>query len=382
MKLTRRELIAAAGSAAAIAAATPALAQEGESLASLARAKGIRFGSAIGGGRAGTLTGSLEDARYRDLVASQCAAVVHENELKWGATRPDAKSFDFIAADGMLEWANTKSLQARGHTLLWHHPQWFPAWVASYDFGANPKAEAERMIAEHVSTICRRYGETIHSYDVVNEAVDADTGALRETAFSKHLGAENVIDLAFRTARENAPHAQLVYNDYMSWEPDNEAHRNGVLKLLEALKKRGTPVDALGVQAHIGTANSDGSTGFGERQEAEWRPFLDDVTAMDLRLLITEFDVHDKGLPADIAARDRAVADYGRAYLDLMLSYPQLDTVMVWGLSDRYSWLQNRWPRADKLPKRPCPYDADFRPKPLREAIADSFRTAAPRTAA
>jgi endo-1,4-beta-xylanase len=74
--------------------------------------------------------------------------------------------------------------------------------------------------------------------------------------------------------------------------------------------------------------------------------------------------------------RDRAVADYARAYLDLMLSYPQVRQVLTWGLVDNHSWLQTRSPRADGLPKRPLIYDAQYRPKPLREAIADAFRAA------
>lgn len=64
------------------------------------------------------------------------------------------------------------------------------------------------------------------------------------------------------------------------------------------------------------------------------------------------------------------VAGYARAYLDMMVEYPHLGDILVWGLCDRYSWLQARWPRADRLANRPCPYDADFRPKPFRESIA------------
>ena len=39
----------------------------------------------------------------------------------------------------------------------------------------------------------------------------------------------------------------------MSWERtgEDETHMRGVLKLLEGFRKRGTPVDALGVQSHI-----------------------------------------------------------------------------------------------------------------------------------
>jgi endo-1,4-beta-xylanase len=59
-----------------------------------------------------------------------------------------------------------------------------------------------------------------------------------------------------------------------------------------------------------------------------------------------------------------------------MLSYRQLRYVMAWGLVDKYSWLRDRLPRADGLPKRPLPYDDDYKPKPLRAAIADAFRAA------
>jgi endo-1,4-beta-xylanase len=43
---------------------------------------------------------------------------------------------------------------------------------------------------------------------------------------------------------------------------------------------------------------------------------------------------------------------------------------------DSFSWLQAYTPRADGLPQRPCPYDADYRPKLLREAIAGALRAA------
>jgi endo-1,4-beta-xylanase len=86
--------------------------------------------------------------------------------------------------------------------------------------------------------------------------------------------------------------------------------------------------------------------------------------------------VHDTPLPADFAERDALVADLGRAFLDVTLDFRELHTVMCWGLVDSRSWLQGRTPRADKLPKRPNPFDADYQPKKLREAIATAFRAA------
>lgn len=373
MKATRRETLAmVVGLAAASGLCAPAFAKAAAppSLDGLAGRSGRRFGSAVGAGRRGALAGSFGDPRYHALLVAECGVLVPENELKWGRVRPSAEVFDFAGADRLLAFAEAHDMAFRGHTLLWHHPRWTPRWVFDHDFGAQPAAAAERMIRDHVDTVCRRYGTRIYSYDVVNETVDNETGTLRETPFSKHLGPLAPVDIAFHAAREAAPHAQLVYNDYMSWSPGSAAHRVGVLRLLEGFRTRGTPVHALGVQAHIG--GGDGAA----RDEAEWRRFLDAVTAMDYELVITEFDIDDRGFPADIAARDRAVADLGRAWLDLMLGYEELGDILAWGLSDRYSWLQNRTPREDGLAKRPTPYDAEFRPKPLRSSIAAALAAA------
>ncbi|WP_243410431.1 endo-1,4-beta-xylanase [Caulobacter radicis] len=363
--------------AAAAALASPALAESKvQPLKSLAAQKGLVFGSAVGAGPPGSLTGSFEDARYRAILADECGVLVPENELKWYVLRPAEKTFAFERADRIAAFAAEHGAGLRGHTLLWHHPQWFPAWLKDYDFGAKPAARVEAMLAEHIDRVCAHYPQ-IYSWDVVNETVDPADGALRRTVFSDAMGGvEPVLDASFHLARKAAPKARLVYNDYMSWEVGNEKHRHGVLKLLEGFRKRNVPVDALGIQSHIGAENADSFTGFGRPQEKEWRAFVDEAVGMGYDLALTEFDVHDKGLPVDFAARDAAVAAYGKAYLDLMLSYRQTRELLAWGMVDKYSWLQNQWLRQDKAPKRPTLYDDAYAPKPLRQAVAQALRDA------
>ena len=268
----------------------------------------------------------------------------------------------------------------RGHTLMWHRPQWQPSWLEAYDFGTNPATEAARLLTTHITTVTDRYRGRILSYDVVNETVMEDS-TLAQTAISRAIGGtETLVDLAFQTARAQLPDAQLVYNDYMSWEPGNEKHRAGVLKLLEGFRARGVPVDALGIQSHIRIDTYDPSTGTGPRQEREWRKFLDEVVAMNYDILITEFDVNDQALPGDISARDRSVADYAKAYFEVMLDYPQLKDVLAWGMCDSYSWLQEFKPlRTDGLAKRACPYSANFAPKPLHSKLAAALQMASAR---
>ena len=352
-----------------LAAAVPARPEAVTSLNALARTKGMRFGSAVNDGTAG----SINDPSYAALLAAECGLLVPEIELKWRAIRPDSERFDFSRFDRILDYAQAHGMAMRGHNLLWQRPKWMPAWAESHDFGVRPATEAERLLRTHVTTVCRRYLGRIRSYDVVNEAVLPENGELAQTALSRAIGGtQTLLDLAFHTARAAAPDAQLVYNDYMSWESVNDAHRDGVLRLLEGFRRGEVPVDALGVQSHITVQD--------QPQVKSWRRFMDDVQGMGYDVLITEFDVNDQRLIADVQKRDRAVAQYARNYLDLMFTYPRLKDVLVWGMCDGASWLQHFDPlRVDGLPKRPCPYDSNFRPKPLRGAIAAAFEAASAR---
>jgi endo-1,4-beta-xylanase len=375
---TRRTAIAA-GAAAAIlapAAGSSAAKDSSEGLNASAAAKGLRFGSAYGWSAPDADRGSFANPAYARLLRRDCGILVPENELKWQAIRPGPGKFDFARFDAMIDWADRENLRVRGHNLLWHRTKWLPRWVNDHDFGTRPAAEAERLLVAHIQTVTRRYGKRISSYDVVNETVNDKDGTLEQTVFSRALGStEAVVDLAFHTARAEAPHAQLVYNDYMSWEPGMEAHCAGVLRLLEGMRKRGTPVDALGVQSHIITQGTD-IRGSVLSLQARWRRFLDEITGLGLKLLITELDVRDNNLPAAIAQRDQAVGDYTRAYLDLMFAYPQLSDVLVWGMCDRYSWIEGFEPRSDGAHRRPCPYDDRFAAKPMYGAIAEALKHA------
>jgi endo-1,4-beta-xylanase len=303
--------------------------------------------------------------------------IVPENELKWQATRPAPDKFDFARMDAIVAWAQANKLAVRGHTLFWDRPERFPKWLVGYDFGARPAREAERLLTTHIHTVTDRYRGVIQSYDVINEAVDERTGAPRVNNVTRALGSpEALVDLAFHTARERLPQAQLVYNDFMSWEPGSRAHCSGVLRLLEGFRKRGTPVDALGIQSHIEMFSIDPASGVGPYLESEWRRFLDEVVGMGYRLLITEFDVKDKALPGDIALRDERIADFARRYFDVMLDYDALGDVLAWGMVDKFSWLQGFAARDDKLEVRGTPYGDDYRPKPMRAALAQAFAAA------
>lgn len=359
-------------SAAAAFSPLAALAGEDGSLAAVAARQGLKFGTAVG-------SRGLANADYRALVERECAVITPENAMKWIPLAPAPDRFTFEEADRYAAWAAKTGKDLRGHTLFWPRQDRLPEWLKAYDFGPRPVEECDRVVGRHVATVAKRYARRVGSFDVVNEAVDPNTGGMRESVLSKASGGlGRLIALSFQLAREAAPKAQLVYNDYMDWGTGSEKHRAGVLRLLEALKKGDVPVDALGIQAHV-TVPAD--TGAVQRRERDWRAFLDEVTGMGYGLLVTEFDVDDRDIEGDAAARDRQVADYGKAWSQIVLSYPQTSAFVTWGLSDRFSWLDSFRPRADGQHKRGCLYDDDFRAKPLRAAMLEAFAAAPMREA-
>ena len=97
---------------------------------------------------------------------------------------------------------------------------------------------------------------------------------------------------------------------------------------------------------------------------------------MGLQFSLTEFDVNDTRLGPDPAFRDELIASFTKDYLDMMLSYPQTKELLMWGLVDKYSWLQDFLPRTDGVEKRPTLFDSNYKPKQMREAVAAALKAA------
>ena len=200
----------------------------------------------------------------------------------------------------------------------------------------------------------------MHSWDIVNEAIDLKSGrsdALRETPWLKAFG-PSYIDDAFRAARTADPHALLVYNDWGCEAGENDRFRAVTLDFLERALSRGVPVDALGLQGHLAA--------FGPQvDQKKLRNFLAQVKAMGLKILVTEHDVEDEGGPYDTALRDRAVADASRRFLEVVLDCDATVAVLTWGLSDRFLEPEGWREKLFEAHPRALPLDADLARKPL-----------------
>jgi endo-1,4-beta-xylanase len=324
-----------------------------------AAAKGLLYGAAV-------LKSSLvNDAEFSQAFARECAILVPEGALKWDSLRPAPDKFNFTDSDWLLAYAHQNGLQMRGHTLVWHHalPQWFAGTVTA--------ANAEKMMVEHIQIVAGRYVGKFHSWDVVNEAIALQHGhpqGLRNTPWLNLIGPK-YIDLAFRTAAVADPKALLVYNDFgLDYDtPWESARRQAVLQLLERLVAAGTPIHALGIQAHLLREDP-------KFNPAQFQTFLRAVASLGLKIMITELDVTDARFGASSVDRDRQVAAVYEDYLTVALAEPAVIALLTWGLSDRYTWLtkDKDRPRRDGLPPRPLPLDAQLNRKLAWQAIARS----------
>ena len=89
-----------------------------------------------------------------------------------------------------------------------------------------------------------------------------------------------------------------------------------------------------------------------------------DVRKMGLKVLVTEMDVNDRYVAAEVETRDAAVALMYGSYLGTVLQDPAVIAVLTWGITDKYTWLNGEDSRADGQPERPLPFDAALQPTP------------------
>jgi endo-1,4-beta-xylanase len=354
--LRRRDILA--GALALPFAGVPKIAASEitDSLGEIARRKGLLFGTAC------LLRHIDTDPTYVDLLKNECRILVTQDDLKWIAIRQTPDRFDFSRVDALLAFAESMGAQMRGHTLVWHDalPEWCLERIAD-------KRTASHLLTEHIATVCGRYRGRMHSWDVVNEAVEPDderTDGLRETPWLRALGSDYVGE-AFRIAAAVDPSAMLVYNEYGICDTGRKAcaKRAAVLSLLDRLAATRAPVHALGVQAHLRTSMT-----FDER---ELRTFLDEIAHRGLRVMITELDVLDEAAASDPMGQDDRVANTYKTFLDIVLTHPATVACITWGLSDRYSWLRFGDHGRVKGELRPLLYDEGYQPKPAWHVIAE-----------
>lgn len=337
------------------------------SLRDLARARGFTFGTAV-------RSEKLEaDPALSALIAREAELLVPEWEGKWEALQPERGRFEFEPLRTVLRFAQANGQRVRGHALVWHEAM--PAWLAPAL--AEGQSQAQQILETHITTVLGETRTTIRDWDVVNEVVSAPpggdnpsptTGDLRPSPWLSALG-PGYVERALRIARQADTTLRLTLNEFgvYSDTPWAQMKRERLLRVVRGLLDRNCPLDAIGIQGHL-------------QMREPFRPepyvqFLTTLRGMGLAVLITELDVREPDVLAPtIEARDAAVADYAGAFLQASRD-GGARTFLVWGMTDRDSWLRSDpgVARRDGAETRGHPYDSELRPKALRARLSQFF---------
>ena len=398
-KLTRRQLFYSAFGVSAIAswaiarskhAAQPRLfsALESEQLERLrqsdlslqekAQAKGLVYGTFPEANHEQV----AQDPEYQSRLIEECRLLAAGDV--WSVIYPDSlETTNFQNIDYFRQFARDHQLLFKLDAAVWH--EFLPVWLLEkFKDRQTTAAEMGNILRTMVQGVGARYPGA-YAWSVVNEVLNPDDGrddGFRDTLVSDSMKGDNYptwlhwlgtdfVELAFEAAAAVAPQTTLIYNDFgLEYDnPRDEKKRHALLKMLERLKAKGTPVHALGIQGHLNASLNH------QFNAPKYRQFLADVAALGLKIQVTELDVADNWLPTslDLPARDRLVAEAYYNFLSVVLDEPAVDTVVTWGLSDRYTWLSWFAPREDGTAVRPLPYDDQLNRKLAWSAIAQAF---------
>jgi endo-1,4-beta-xylanase len=361
--------------AAATSAAWPEIPATGRApLWRQAQRNGIVFGSSIA-------TWQLDD-HYKALHAREAALLFTEDDLLWYQLKPAPDApLNFKPGGRIINFAERHQQLTIGAHLVWD--EGFGDGWTDDDLWEISRHQAEKLLYGVIRKQVRHFKGRMNGWIVANEVSDPEHrdkhGFRKNVPWYQTIGPEYIGE-CFHLARHVDPGALRIINEF-GFETTNEygdrpePRRRAFLTAVDRLLDRGAPIQAVGIQGHL--LAQDFHQRFDERG---YRAFLREFADRGLPILITELDVLDKGLPSNPRARDRGVADVYRHYLDVTLDERAVKVVSAFGLTDRFTWLDEDLPRTDGKHRRPLAFSRSFQPKPAYTAISNALRGAPDRT--
>lgn len=360
--LTRRAFAFCGVTAVGALSSQPTATADGDpqTLAEAGRAVGIDIGTAMRADASPELAA---------LIARECNLVTPEYALKPETLSPARGEYRWSAPDRIYDFAEAHGMKFHGHTLYWYKRPL--GWAEDGKGGRSLDAVAKRY-GEFVAAVTERYAGAV-SWDVCNEI--AGTSTLLRDSFPMSRYGLDFVERLLHTAHGHAPAAKLAINenDLECDDGDCAAKRDNVLKIIGELKRRGAPLHALGIQSHLSSHRAPAP-------ESTLR-FIRDIAGLGLMVYLSELDLNDSGLAADIHRRDEEVAAMYRDYLDTVLESKAVKRIVFWGLSDGVNWIAEGGARQrrDGKPQRPALFDRTLGRKPAYFQVLEALKGAAVR---
>jgi endo-1,4-beta-xylanase len=229
-------------------------------------------------------------------------------------------------------------MKVKGHNLVWFNE--LPTWVSNLTT-ANAVQSA---LTNHITKEAGHYKGQVVAWDVVNEAIADDGSGLRSDVFSQLLGS-SYVDIAYQTARAADPSALLLYNDFGI--EGNLAKSDAAFNMVQSMVQRGIPIDGVGFEFHVQAPDA-------HPQKSVFVANMQRYAALGLKIFVSEFDVElCTGTLADEQTRFHDI-------VQACFSEPACVAVTVWGVTDKFSWLNGK----DCASPMPLLFDNGYNKKP------------------
>src|SRR5262245_24184848 len=318
---------------------------EAQPLRDAAAARGLRIGAAV------AMSPFRNEPIYTQTLGREFNMLVAENAMKFDAMHPSQNTYNFTDADALVTFAEANNMAVRGHTLVWHSQ--IPGWLTGGNFTRD---QVIGIMRDHIKTVLGRYRGRILAWDVVNEAVSDNNGQLRTDSFWYQRIGPEYIAMAFQFAHEADPDAILYYNDYSA--EGAGAKSDAVFNLVSGLVNQGAPIDGVGWQMH--QINPF-------RIQQAHRTNAQRLAALGIEVSITEMDVRIS-LPATAQELQEQALAY-RDVVEFCLSQPNVKTLVMWGFTDKYSWIPGFFNGfGDALI-----FDMNYQPKPAYSSMLSAL---------
>lgn len=249
--------------------------------------------------------------------------------MKWDSIQPKRDTFQWGWPDYLLDFAKNNSIITRGHTFLWHSQ--LPTWVSAI----TDKTDLQAVLEKQITTTMTRYKGLIYAYDIANEIFD-ESGNFRQSVWSRVLGGDAMIKIAFEAARKADPNAKLYINDY-NLDTASSPKTKAMISKVTTWIAQGIPIDGIGSQSHLKPGQAAGT-----------KAALNALCAAAPECAITELDI-EQASATEYATAVKACVDVGNCV-----------GVTVWGVSDGDSWRKSTTPLL---------FDGNFAAKPAYAAV-------------
>lgn len=306
------------------------------------------------------------EERYRTEYARHLSIMTDDWAMKMEEQWVGPYQYNFTYGDETAIFAFQNGLKIRGHTLVWGGV--VPEWLET---GGYAPSKVEAMVEAYIKAVVVHYQEnfpgTFVSWDVVNEPLEED-GTIRTCFFTENLGSD-YINKVFSWVKEVVePGILLFINEYGIEEEGPKL--DGLLNLIASLKTDSVPIDAIGFQTHITISEDDlfSITSF--------KSALDQVIATGLKVMVTELDVRINDDQSGLS--DEKLGSQADLFSSVASSalerYPNCIGLVMWGLTDRDSWINNHVSWLDQSEDWPHPFNTDFAPKPSYYSLVEALK--------